>query len=489
MLYLPKEKISELFYSNDLKSMKEYCEQEKSYLFLHFMYAKLLIKNGMYTEAKNELKPLLNTKYECAARFEFGRIALLNGDLDLARDHFHYVEDYTERQNERENARLEIAKLELECKKLKESKHYFEKILDTKYDETAKLNLGRICYQLEEYEDAKKYFKDLIDTKYDYVARFDLAKTEYALGNVDVARYYFKTSIEKGNNGAVYELGKLEYAEGNYKEAEIAFENCKYQTIYLPKTKYLLGKKEESIEEFKELFNTRDDYQSRLHLAMIYIKDKKYEEAFDVIKNSMASYYSVDSGTKLKVSLSLLKELGVFFYSNYPKYEELTYSDRQIIMYDETNALSHIVSNHTNNTSKNNFNDDINVFDLFHSIKSEITEENMTPSLTFSDMYHVDYPNIGSDGESILRIITLPGTKDIITMFPVVSKRDNVYESEEENTDYSLKTNMLLKKLSTLYDLSQNSDFDLGDVFSDSEKGLLLEIFDIKADKTKTLTK
>jgi hypothetical protein len=223
---------------------------------------------------------------------------------------------------------------------------------------------------------------------------------------------------------------------------------------------------------------------------MIYIKDKKYEEAFDIIKNIMSSYDSNEfDNTKLKISLVLLKELGVFFYKEYPRFSELSYSDKQSVIYDETSALTHITINHTNHSCKNNFNDKVDLFSLFYSIKDKLTDETNTPSLVVNDVYHIDYPNIGDNGENILRVITLPGTKDIITMFPVMSKRDNIDNTEEESMDYGTKVSMMLKKLSNLYELSQSNNFDLSDVFSDSEKDMLIEMFDLKNTKTKTLKK
>ncbi len=490
MAFITKEEIYEIKATNNLELMKEYCDEDKTNGFIHFEYAKMLIKNGMYSEAKEELTSLLTTRRECAAKLELGVIAILNNDYGLAREYFHYVEDYTEYQFEREKARFELAKLELECKNLEKSKLYFEKLIDSSQDQSAKLNLGRINYQLHNYEESKKYFITLLNTSYDYVVRHELGKVEYALGNIGEARYYFGTSIDQGNKCSIFELGKLEFEEYNYKEAEKYLEQLEYHNLYLPKIKYLLGEKEDSIEGFKKLFNTRDNFQSRLYLSMIYIKDRNYEEAFNVIKDTMSSYCTTDSGTKLKIALSLLKELNVFFYKEYPKYDEYTYSDRQVIMYDETNALSHIITNHTNHSSKNNFSEDIDLFNLFQSIKDKMTEETQTPILTFCDVYHIDYPSIGSEGESTLRIITLPGTKEIITMFPVFNKRDNLTEiDEEDNVDYILKTDILLKKLSTLYELSQTSDFDLGDVFSDSEKDMLIDMFDLKADKKRKLSK
>ena len=189
----------------------------------------------------------------------------------------------------------------------------------------------------------------------------------------------------------------------------------------------------------------------------------------------MSSYDMVNDGIKLKIALTLFKELGVFFYKEYPRMTDLPYTDRQIINYDETRALSHI-----------NIKNDIDLYSLLTEVKEKLIDDIKAPTLNLNDMYHLDYPNIGKQGESLLRVITTAGTKDIITMFPVFSKRDNVVENEEESIDYDSRVDMLLNKISTLYQLSKTNDFEFSDAFSDSEKQLIIELFDIK---TKRLSK
>ena len=488
MAYLTKQQIYEIKRNNDLELMKNYCGMDKANSFIHLEYARMLIYNEHYNEAKEELKSLLGTKYEVSARHEFGIIAYRNKDYNLAREHFKYAEENTYYAPEKDKIKLSLAKLELDCKNLEVSKKYFEELLGTSFEEVSKLNLGRIFYQQGKYDESKKILKELLNTRFSSPAKFDLANTEYALGNVDVARYYFKSLAQEGSTKAAYKLGELEFNEFNYNEAENYFEKCKYAGIYLPKTKYLLGKKEEAIKEFEKLLNSnniKESGNSALYLSIIYIKDNKFEEAFDVINKIMSSYNSIDDGIKFKIALILLKELGVFFYKEYPNICKMSYSDKQISEYNETRTLSHISINHISNNDKNSFNDDIDLYKLLTEVKDKITKDNETLTLNLNDMYHINYPNIGKDGESILRIITLPGTKDIITMFPVNSRRDEVSEKEEE-LDYDTKVDMLLNKITNLYKLSKTNDFEFSNAFSDSEKQLVLELFDIK---TKRLIK
>lgn len=486
MAYLSKEQVYKIKKSNDLKLMKNYCDEDKTNGFIHLEYARMLIHNKMYIEAKEELKPLLGTKYNAAVRYEFGKIAFALKNYDLAREHFKYVEENTYYAPERDKARYALARLEFDCKNLDASKKYFEELLETSFDEVSRLNLGRINYEDKNFEEAKELLKGLLDSNYSSPAKYELAKTEYALGNIDVARYYFQSLVNEGNTKALYKLGELEFNEGNFKDAEEYFEKINYTGLYLPKTKYMLGKKEEAINGFKSLLNSKDSRYSAIFLSIILIKEGRNEEAFDVIKNYMSSYDMVNDGIKLKIALTLFKELGVFFYKEYPRMTDLPYTDRQIINYDETRALSHININHVNREGKNNFKNDIDLYSLLTEVKEKLIDDIKAPTLNLNDMYHLDYPNIGKQGESLLRVITTAGTKDIITMFPVFSKRDNVVENEEESIDYDSRVDMLLNKISTLYQLSKTNDFEFSDAFSDSEKQLIIELFDIK---TKRLSK
>ena len=57
---------------------------------------------------------------------------------------------------------------------------------------------------------------------------------------------------------------------------------------------------------------------------------------------------------------------------------------------------------------------------------------------------------------------------------------------KDEEVDYNTRVDMLLNKITSLYNLSKTNDFEFSDAFSDSEKQLILNLFDIK---TKKLTK
>lgn len=111
-----------------------------------------------------------------------------------------------------------------------------------------------------------------------------------------------------------------------------------------------------------------------------------------------------------------MKELNIFFdkeYSNLYNYNNL-----QTIDYDEFVAIEHILERH-----EKEFSSDIDIYKLFNDIKTKLTPETQKQKLVVNDVYDIPYQNIGN-GIHILRVVTLPNSKDILTMFPL-------YDDEE----------------------------------------------------------
>ena len=59
--------------------------------------------------------------------------------------------------------------------------------------------------------------------------------------------------------------------------------------------------------------------------------------------------------------------------------------------------------------------------------------------LVVNDVYIIPYENIGRKGEPYLKVVTLPNTKDIITMYPVLCKYDEYYDMDEDIKTLSKK--------------------------------------------------
>ena len=71
----------------------------------------------------------------------------------------------------------------------------------------------------------------------------------------------------------------------------------------------------------------------------------------------------------------------------------------------------------------------INIYKLFDDIKDRLTEECRIRTFTINDVYDIPYPNIGKSS-NILRVVTLPNTTQILTMFPLEQSEHNLTDDE-----------------------------------------------------------
>ena len=102
--------------------------------------------------------------------------------------------------------------------------------------------------------------------------------------------------------------------------------------------------------------------------------------------------------------------------------EPIAYVEKQITNYNKESAFIHIRSRHKDAyDGKTRFNSDINIGELYDFAISQMTEENMLYE-DVMDVYSIHYPYVGEtdDGQPInhLRIVAVPNTKNIITMYP-----------------------------------------------------------------------
>ena len=221
------------------------------------------------------------------------------------------------------------------------------------------------------------------------------------LGNYAEALKNYQTAAltspdENVSSNGYYHIGLLEFTMGNFEEAE---KNLKRSIIHTE-----AANKAKSIK-----------------LVSIYLRQERYEEALELVeivrKNSKGNPDLSGLGI---VPTIIAKKTGKIL----PK-RNRTYLENQVIEYRKEEALKHIKDNHCNNQgTTSNFSRNVDVDTLFDEIKLQMVEQNMVFEDIF-DIYTIDYPNAGYNLENELvdqiRVVAIPGTKDIITMYP--SKR------------------------------------------------------------------
>ena len=305
------------------------------------------------------------------------------------------------------------------------------------------------------------YYKlDKFDEALSYLAKACIIKTRdiYFRANIDIIRIYtLRLQLDDAINlceeikksctsnyfyKIIEELEEKAYIKKNdYKKAEEQFKNNREldeRTMKnLGKIELLKGNFEKAEQYFSSLDiqngNARDFYDEYYRLALIKFRLKKYDETLIILnrlEENLDVYEVSDMAYEIKrIKLYIYKKLN----KDYSKINDYTYSEKQIISYDINDAIDHVMNNHYYNPRISKFNDNINIEELFNTIKDKMNDENVTYDSLF-DKYMVKYPNIGinMDNESIhqILVLTLPNTKDIITMYPC-DGTESVFNLEE----------------------------------------------------------
>ena len=112
-----------------------------------------------------------------------------------------------------------------------------------------------------------------------------------------------------------------------------------------------------------------------------------------------------------------------------------SYSEKQIISYSKESAIEHIKDHHIYSKSYNNFSDEIDVDKLYDEVV-EMLDDCVPRYNRLFDLYFIRYEKIGYVDQSFinqLNVIVIPGTKNIITMFPAIS--ENNYDIDDSTVE------------------------------------------------------
>lgn len=374
--------------SNNLVLIKKLYEENKNNSKIKFAYAKILIIHNKIVEGKVLFEELLNTPSRNYALLELGRLEVQEGNHKKAKEYFIERLNNSESNIDRNYVLLELGKLEVILGNHKKAKEYFIERLNN-----SKNNIDR-NYALQE-----------------------LGKLEVILGNIQKAKEYF---VERLNNSesikdksyALLELGRIEAEEGNIEQARIYFK----QSI----------NKNSSLKDKSYIINL---------LILCDLEEEKYVAALNKLKKLIKHKVDID----YKLLYYVCKKLNI---STNGKNEKFDKSINEVLKYNKCAALDHVVRNHR--VDIDDFNPNVNIFKLFDDIKKYLTEENRIPKLIFYDIYVVPYNNIGFDGQNYLLVVTLPKTKNIITMYPVKDKY-NISFNEQELLNRNQKKKSLTK--------------------------------------------
>lgn len=278
------------------------------------------------------------------------------------------------------NARFELAKLLLNNPDRKdEAVSMLEDLLDTKKRKRAMLELGRISRRENNIQLASYYFNGLLTSKYRGESLIELGKMYKATGDYETAKSYFKMGLD------------------DKEKLEDDFQKEKFKIVSLMQLTYI----EIHCHNYKD--------------AYMYLY-KMLEE--DSVRKFCAAKDLSQMNLYLKYKLGILTPVNL---------KNNSYFFKQLQSYDKNYAVQHIKSHFDEDLSKREhsaFLNNINIEDLFR--KAGITISHFNPySFALCDKYIVKYNfNVGIINDILtnkVKVIALPNTNNILTMYPVIS--------------------------------------------------------------------
>ena len=324
---------------------------------------------------------------------------------------------------------------------------YVKENLDDKYIQQDELYIkGHALYKLDKWDEALIYLSNACSIK---------TRDTYFLAAVDMIRIYFiKLQIEdainlceelKKNCDSKYYLrivdellAKAYIKKNDYSKAVDQYKNIETseekKNMNLGKIELYKGnfeKAEEYFSDFDINTNVKENYDNLSKLALIKFRLGKYDEVLEILDKFD------ENMDKFEIRQMKYEFRRMRLYINKVRNEEFgdieTYSEKQITAYDIDAAIDHVVDHHYINVKTSKFNDEINIERLFNEIKEQLDSEKVMYDSVF-DKYILKYPYVGVNinGENIhqLQVLTLPNSKDIITMYPC-DGTESIFNLEE----------------------------------------------------------
>lgn len=261
-----------------------------------------------------------------------------------------------------------------------------------------------ICIKLNQnLERAKRLLEKMLskNLKKDSVLKL-LSEIEFMLNNDEMAIEYCQELINCTENKSLID-------SNIYKLAEIYKRNDDLIT---------------SAAYFEMLLNTTYKRSAIMNLLCINIELKEYEEALKYVYLCLNKKISLKSAETSKILFFLKSKLGLIEENYKPK----DYFEKQTLDYSSKRAYNHISTYLKENDSKTKhtiFVQNIDLKNLFENCIEQLSVIEPVSDLIV-DRYYISFDNIiGISNETetnIVEVITVNGTKNILTMFPVINK-------------------------------------------------------------------
>lgn len=437
--YLLHEKARYKAATNNIEEAKKIykliidADSENKYYSLYEL-GKLESETGNFNLALSYYEMILssNHKEKCHALLETAKVLNLIGENKKAEEYLNIIIDNNMENKYRAMENLAIVLMDIGNLKLAE--YYIEETKNHVEDANYKYLKGCLEIKRRNYIEGKKYFEDILKNEpyFKTKATLTLANVEYDLENYEKAIEILKT-IKEDTGFYYYEANKkIAHCYIKLKMFEEAEEQIhlldKEDNRYIIEQSFLYGR----------LYQIKGDYISALsyyqnvsidsnilyldslhHRICILIKLQKYEDAYKLIdeleKNDNNNRYT-ERINSMKIFLNRELNLGL-------NLKVKRYTDMLINYYNKDLVLEHIEKHKyedDNNVRHTIFSDDIDINELYNHVINNINEDNFYYS-DFMDVYIIPYKSVGIDNGEIInfvKAVTLPNSKDIITIFP-----------------------------------------------------------------------
>lgn len=295
-----------------------------------------------------------------------------------------------------------------------------------------------------ECDDSRRYYEAEIwfslamqDPKYYLKSLIKIIKIEMRVSNYDNARTYIELSSLKNDPKLKILLAKLEYFENNFDKAEELFCEC----LNYPKTQvqalYGLGKirlergdtkYSKKVFETISLGNSLLQFKALISLAYTHVYESDLKGAYDVLKtideNRLNKYQRQEY---INLSYFLRYRLHLMSRDVINKIKQSKNSHILATLMDKSDKtiIEHIEERRSldiRQAEGSYFREDVDIKEIVLKVKEEIM--GLTPHRNIhADYYYflcdreIGYKNYQETCTFV--VVTFPGTKDIITMYPV----------------------------------------------------------------------
>lgn len=364
-----------------------------------------------------------NGKDKSYAKFKMGKIEIKRKRYNIAREIF--VSLLEEEGKFKQYSLLELAKLEVKHKNIDEARNYLTMLMELYPSDRlfAMQELGELESSISNFDEALKYYNIVLnegkekDKLYSMLA---ISKLEFKRDRIDEAKNYLN-----------YMIGYCSYAFVDEKNKKLLFESKNRAMLELGKIEMILGNYNVAREIFNDLYSngmSSDKSLALNNLIYLDIHEGKYNEAYVKLNELIEANVRLDKNEIMQISLFLKNKLRLLSRDDYAR---LSYFDKQLLFYRPCACKNHIRNYIDSNQGDGYYflREDIDIDNLFSYIEGKIYD-NMATDVAFMDKYIVDVGyvagSLNGNDISAFEVVTLPNTKNIISIHPVINNSKKV---------------------------------------------------------------